>query len=482
MKIRNSIKKITGLSAIALAGTSFIQCEQPEKEKMNVLFIVVDDLNDWVGCFGGNPQVLTPNIDRFAENSMIFLNAQAPATVCGPSRSAFLTGLGPSTSGVYSNRQNLRNSDIASQVPTIPQYFSMNGYFSLSTGKIFHKHPAKPERDQGQWAFDLWVEEHGGAYVDRSKIPLNGLPPYPIRGTRMDWGPIEGGKERTKDWISSQWISDRLQEDYEKPFFMMLGISKPHLSWYVPQEYFDLYDLDSIIVPEYNMDDYDDILTPDGQPKFQATEEFLVIREHNKLKDAARAYMACVSYVDDCLGLVFETLDKSKYKDNTIVVIIGDHGWHLGEKLRFRKNTAWEESCRTPMIIHVPGMNASVKTKRTVNLLDLYPTLAELCNLPVPEHCDGKSFKPLIKNPEIAWSPTLTTIAYKNHSVRSEQYRYIVYEDGTEELYDHYSDPMEWKNLVRDERFAVVVQDLRSYLPNHDAAPSPSADDGGGEE
>lgn len=482
MKIRNSIKKITGLSAIALAGTAFIQCEQAESEKMNVLFIVVDDLNDWVGCFGGNPQVLTPNIDRFAENSMIFLNAQAPATVCGPSRSSFLTGLGPSTSGVYSNRQNLRDSEIASQVPTIPQYFSMNGYYSMSTGKIFHKHPAKPERDQGQWAFDLWEEEKGGAFVDKEKIPLNGLPPYPIRGTRMDWGPTNGGKESMKDWISSQWISDRLQEDHEKPFFMMLGISKPHLSWYVPQEYFDRYDLDSIIVPEYNMNDYDDILTPDGSQKFQATEEFLVIRENNKLKDAARAYMACVSFVDDCLGLVFETLDNSKYKDNTIVVIIGDHGWHLGEKLRFRKNTAWEESCRTPMIIYVPGMNSSVKTKRTVNLLDLYPTLAELCNLPVPDHCDGQSFVSLIRNPDMAWNPTLTTITYKNHSVRSEQYRYIVYEDGTEELYDHFIDPMEWNNLARDERLAGVVQDLRNYLPKHDADPLPERGEGGGEE
>jgi arylsulfatase A-like enzyme len=471
-------KRYLSMTLLSMAGISTIQCERPNEEKMNVLFIVVDDLNDWVGCFGGNPQVKTPNMGRLAaENSAIFMNAQAAATVCGPSRSALLTGLRPSTSGVYSNRENLRHSEKASQVLTIPQYFSANGYTSISTGKIFHKHPGKPDRDHGQWAFDVWQLESAGKWAPQSQ---SNLPYYEIQGTKMDWGPDLSEKEETKDWMSAEWIAGKLREEHTNPFFMMLGISKPHLSWFVPQEYFDLYNLDSIKVPDYLEDDLADILTPDGNQRFEPSKEFLVIRDNNKMKDAARAYMACVSYADDCVGVALDALWNSKYKDNTIVILIGDHGWHLGEKLKYRKNNAWEEDCRAPMIIHIPGSKESSRIDATISFMDIYPTLAELCGLPVPSHCEGQSLVPLFKNPKMNWEPALTTIGYKIHSVRSSQYRYIVYEDGTEELYDHKVDPMEWNNLVRESQYAGIVKDLRKYLPEDDAEPS-GADEESGE-
>ena len=447
-------------------------------ERMNVLFIAVDDLNDWIGCFGGNPQVKTPNIDRLARNNaLIMMNAQCPSSLSCPSRSAFLTGLMPSTTGVYQNTQNLRDSKAATAVPTLPQYFSQNGYFTLSTGKIFHKHQYNGEVDAGQWAFDLYQKETGGFPIDRSKIPMSGMDVTGTVGTLMDWGPTTVGKEKTQDWISALWAADKFREDFNKPFFMMLGISKPHLTWYVPQEYFDRYDLNSIVLPEIHEDDLDDILTPDGKKKFEPSADYKIIKQAGKFREAARAYMACISYVDDCIGLVLDALENSKYKDNTIIVLLGDHGWFLGEKLRFRKTFLWEESVRSPLIIKVPGMTGTGCCTRPVNFMDLYPTLADLCGLPVPAHCEGRSIVPLLKKPDKKWYPSLTTMGFKNHSVRSDQYRYNVYEDGTEELYDHNSDPMEWNNLINDPIYKKVVKKLRAYLPETDAKPSPGSDD-----
>lgn len=456
-------------SGIALSGCT---SANTPPEKPNVLFIISDDLNDWIGPYGGHPQVKTPNLDRLAaNNALVMLNSQCAAMVCGPSRSALLTGLRPSTSGVYSNSENLRNSEVAAAVPTISQYFSQNGYFSLSTGKIFHKHRSPEGMDHGQWAFDLWENEAGGFPIDRSKLPLNNLPPTGSHGTSMDWGPTTVGKEETQDWLIANWAAQKFQEDFDKPFFMMLGFTRPHLPFYVPQEYFDRYDLESIIVPEFRLDDLDDVLTPDGKKKFEPTGDFLTIQKHDKFKEVTQAYLACVSYVDDCLGVVLDALDQSKYKDNTIIVFIGDHGWFLGEKLRFRKNHLWEESCRAPMIIKVPGMTKTAKCERPVSYMDLYPTLAELCGLPAPSHTDGRSIVPVLKDPTTEWYPALSTFRYKSHSIRSEQYRYNVYEDNTEELYDHYIDPMEHTNLIRDPKYKAVVENLRKWLPESDAIP-----------
>ncbi len=471
-------RNLIGLTFISCAPLAMAIGQGPDRGKMNVLFIAVDDLNDWIGCFGGNPQVKTPNIDRLARNnSMIMMNTQCPSSVSCPSRSAFLTGLRPSTTGVYQNTQNLRDSKIAMGVPTMPQYFSQKGYYTLSTGKIFHKHVFNGEPDEGQWAFDLWENEKGGFPIDKSKIPMSGMDVTGTVGTLMDWGPTAVGKEKTQDWISAQWAANKLGEDFDKPFFMMLGISKPHLTWYVPQEYFDRYDLNSIIIPDFHEDDLDDILTPDGKKKFEPGADYRIIKASGKFREAARAYMACISYVDDCIGLVLDALEKSKYKDNTIVVLLGDHGWFLGEKLRYRKTFLWEESVRSPLIIKVPGMTSTSKCTRIVNFMDLYPTLADLCGLPVPRHCEGRTIVPLLKNPDKKWYPSLTTMGYKNHSVRSEQFRYNCYQDGTEELYDHYTDPMEWHNLIKDPKYNKVVKKLRAYLPETDTQPSPASVD-----
>jgi arylsulfatase A-like enzyme len=460
------------LSTILVASLYVSGCNTSnvQKEQPNVLFIISDDLNDWIGPYGGHPQAKTPNLDKFATSgAMTMMNAQCAATVCGPSRSALLSGLRPSTTGVYGNVQNIRFSEAAAGLPTMPQHFSRNGYFTLSTGKIFHKHDVPGEgRDHGQWAFDLW-ENTGGKYeIDMDKFPLSGLPSIEGReriGVRLDWGATLTEKEETGDWKSAEWAAKKIEEGFDKPFFLMLGISKPHLTWYLPQEYFDRYDLESIIVPEINEADLEDILTPDGKRKFESSGDYDIIKEHDKFKEATRAYLACVSYVDDCVGLVLDALENSEYKDNTIVVFIGDHGWFLGEKLRYRKTHLWEESCRTPMLIKLPGKKEPVKITRPVSFMDIYPTLAELCNIPVPEHIEGRSIVPLLENPEKEWYPAVTTMGYNNHSVRSDRYRYNIWSDGTEELYDHETDPMEWKNLINDPAYTDIIAELKTHLP-----------------
>jgi arylsulfatase A-like enzyme len=351
----------------------------------------------------------------------------------------------------------------------MPQHFSQNGYFSLSTGKIFHKHDVPNEvKDEGQWAYDLWEKEGGSFKIDMDKFPLSGLPSQKGSeriGVRLDWGPTITPKEETGDWKSAEWAARKIQEGFDKPFFLMLGISKPHLTWYVPQEYFDRHPLETIIIPEINEADLDDILTPDGKKKFNPSGDYNIIKQYDKFKEATQAYLACVSYVDDCVGLVLDALENSEYKDNTIVVFIGDHGWFLGEKLRFRKTHLWEESCRTPMLIKLPGADKPIQITRPVSFMDIYPTLAELCNIPIPGHIEGRSIVPLLKNPEKEWYPAVTTIGYNNHSVRSDRYRYNIWNDGTEELYDHETDPMEWKNLIKEPGYAEIVKEHKAYLP-----------------
>jgi arylsulfatase A-like enzyme len=451
----------------------------------NIIFIAIDDENDWVGPFGGNPQVLTPNLDRFCnERAMIFTNAHCTGPVSCPSRSSLLSGFRPERTGCYDNDQNMLNSKLVQEYATMPEFFSKNGYLTISSGKIFHKHQVAGIQDQGQWAFDIWEQEKGNMKPRRDKLTtrteglLDGVKLSDQRytglvGADFAWGPTISPKEETTDYRTAQWFSKQLQNDFDKPFFMAVGIAKPHLPWHVPQEFFDLYNLDSIKVPDYRLDDLDDILTPSGEKKFSATEDFLWVSQDEKLfKGAVRAYLACTSYVDYCVGIILDALENSKYKDNTIIVIWGDHGWHLGEKLRFRKVTLWSESTRLPLIIRTPEMNKGSVCDRVVNLIDLYPTLLELCGFPKREIIDGRSFVTLLKNPNKKWPyPSITTQAPGSFTVNDENYRYTKYNDGTEELYDLKKDPMEWTNLIRlnDKRANKAKAKLEKWMPKFSA-------------
>jgi arylsulfatase A-like enzyme len=255
---------------------------------------------------------------------------------------------------------------------------------------------------------------------------------------------------------------------------LAIGISKPHLPWFVPQKYFDMYDLENIVVPEYFEDDLKDIKTPNGKQKFVPSDDFKRVKAAGKFKEATRAYLAAVTSADDCIGVMLETLRNSQYADNTIVVVWGDHGWFLGEKLRYRKTHLWEESTRCPLIMNVPGVTQSSDCNRVVNLMDLYPTLNDLCGLPAKTDIAGRSLKPLLQGPKTKWDyPTLTTMQSGNHAIRNERWRYIRYVDGTEELYDCEKDPMEWNNLAGKKEHAKIQQELKKWLPKQDAPNAP---------
>ncbi len=448
-----------------------------KKQQPNIVMIVVDDLNDWIGPFGGNPQVITPNLDKFANKSMVFRNTSCAGPVSGPSRSAMLSGFLPSTTGIYGNSNNMLLSEIVQKNTTLPEYFSKNGYLTVSSGKIFHKHPTVNGEDHGHWAYDVWEKEHGNDKPQPDKLYSRGegiingqkIDSALYKGTGVDFafGPTIVGKEETRDYITAKWFEGKLTEKYDKPFFMSVGISKPHLSFCVPEEYFNMYNLDTIKIPEYRMDDLDDILDKNGKKAFKPTDDFLWCKHYGVEKEAVRAYMAAVTYADACIGVVLDALAKSKYADNTIVMICGDHGWHLGEKLRYRKATLWRESTQMPFIMHVPGMKKKQECTRNVNMIDFYPTLIDLCKLP-KKQLDGKSFAPLLKNPNLAWKPALTTLDKNNHSIISEKWHYItISKSGTEELYDLENDPMEWINLANNKTPLVdsVITEMRKYLP-----------------
>ena len=451
-----------------------------QSKGFNVLFIAIDDLNDWVGCFGGNPQVITPNMDRLAEQRAMIMNkAYAPSTVCGPSRSALLSGKRASSTGVYGNRENMKLAPLTKDVTTLPQYFSQHGYHTLSTGKIFHKHPTADGLDEGQWAFDEFAALPGGG---KGGMLWEKRPPAEEgneKGEEFRWGAVKAPVEKTKDYLACKWAADQLQRDFEgKPFFLALGLSKPHLPWEVPQQFFDLYPLDKLKPVDIVRDDLKDIVGKKGDPIFRPDPRFKAADQANLHLEAQQAYLANISYVDYCLGVLFDALAKSKYADNTIIMLWGDHGWHLSEKMKYGKTDLWEESCRVPLLVSVPGLTKpDFKCEGVVNLLDMYPTLVELCGLPPNAENEGRSFAPLLKNPSMEWNvPTLTTYQYKNHSLTDGRYRYTWYggkADGAEELYDHSVDPLEHTNLAANPESQEIIALFKKYLPTHDEPNAP---------
>ncbi|MFP6898909.1 MAG: sulfatase-like hydrolase/transferase [Roseibacillus sp.] len=323
--------------------------------------------------------------------------------------------------------------------------------------------------DPGHWAFDLYEPSRGGSPVNRKKLTsrdknlINGKPGPESAHTRgggseFSWGPTSVGKEGTRDYQTAQWAADQLKAEHEKPFFLAVGLSKPHLPFYVPQEFFDLHDSATTKANEIREDDLKDILTPSGKPKHRPTADYLWLKENGLIDECARAYLAACSYADACLGVIFEALKKSPSYDNTIVVVWGDHGWHLGEKLRYRKATGWIESTRVPLLLRMPGMKGRQDCGACVNLIDFYPTLIELCDLPSKENLDGRSFAPLLKDPTREWShATLTIHGEGNSSITDGSWHYLRYREGTEEFYDLKNDPMEWRNLMGGELSAPAL-------------------------
>lgn len=443
--------RFTVVLAFLFANVAIAQDSRP-----NVMLIFVDDLNDW-GGFGGHPNILTPNIDRLARQGVRFTRAYANAPACNPSRASILTGILPSTSGVYWNKQPWRPA--MPDAITLPEYFSAQGYRTTGIGKIFHL----PYNDLNAWdEFIPFVRS-----PEPESRPVNG------KKDSFDWMPMAMGDEDMADFKTAQSAIDYLDQTFDKPFFLAVGLYKPHLPWYVPEKYFAMYPPESVTLPLHRDNDLDDVPLQ-GQliARDRGDHEFVVKR--GLWKDAIRAYSASITFVDGQVGRLLDALEKSPHRDNTIVVLLSDHGWHLGEKEAWRKFTLWEESTRVPFIIRLPSSSTGSICERTVSLVDLYPTLLELCGLPQHHRLEGRSLVPLIKVPTSEWKyPALTTQGMGNHAVRSERWRYIQYFDGTEELYDHSTDPNEWHNLANKPEYHQIKTELASWLPKTNAANAP---------
>ncbi|WP_339906990.1 sulfatase [Symmachiella dynata] len=450
MTNRLMLRCALGISAgvlLLLLGTNSL----PAAEKPNVLFIAVDDLNDWTGALGGYPGIETPNLDRLAGRGVLFTRAYCSAPACNPSRASLLTGIRPSTSGVYQNSQPWRRA--LPDAVTLPQQFQAAGYRVWGGGKIYHgRFPDRPS----------WHE-----YFKRpqdpqpEKRPANGI----AKTGHFDWGPVQVADEEMSDAVVTSWGIDFLKQKQSQPFFLAVGLFRPHLPWYAPQKYFDQYPLDSIRLPKVLDNDLDDV--PAVGKRFARLRDHRNVTRTDNWKKAVQGYLASITFTDAQVGRLLDALDASGHAENTIIVLWSDHGWHLGEKHHWRKFALWEEATRVTLMITAPGITQpGGRCQRTVSLLDIYPTLCDLCGLDQPEVLEGDSLKPLLKNPAADWTrPAVTTHGRNNHAARSERWRYIRYEDGGEELYDHDADPLEWKNLAADEQYADVKAELAKSFP-----------------
>ena len=441
--------------------TSTLICLAVLTSSPNVLFISVDDLNDWASPWGGHPQVQTPNAERLADSgAVVFQNAHGAAAVCNPSRAALLSGFLPSTTGVYGNRQNMRNAPLVQTHATLPEWFARHGYRTVSRGKIFHRFGSGDASDAGQWAFTDWSRTTGSLRPLRSRLTsstkgLIGGEPIAVEidgrpwGSEFAWGPSRVDTPDSLDWQTAEWAAGQLSKRHDRPLFLAVGLSRPHLPFVVPQEFFDRYDAETFEPPTVRDDDLDDIVTPDGKPFLSPTHDYRWVRANDQFAEAAVAYAAACTYADACIGRMIDALESGPNADDTIVVVWGDHGWHLGEKLRYRKATGWHEATRVPLLIRMPDATMRQDCHRAVSLLDLYPTLIELCRLADKPTIEGRSLAPLLKRPDDDWPHPAVSVVRRGHvSVHGDRYHYIRHPNGAEELYDLESDPMEFGNLA----------------------------------
>ena len=443
--------------------------KETKSQAPNVLFIAVDDLNDWLGCMKGHPNAKTPNLDKLASTGVLFTNAHCQAPLCGPSRTSLMTGLRPSTTGIYGmiDDNEIRSENPATKdIVFLPEYFENHGYHTMGIGKLFHHHapngafnesggrkggfgPNPPER--------LVWDGIGTADLDR------------YGKTATDWGAFPEADSLMPDHHFANWAIERINKTYEKPFFLGVGFVRPHVPWYVPQKWFDLHPLESVELPPYKENDLDDIpdigLQINDLPMMPTTQWAI---ENDQWANIVQAYLACISFVDYEVGRVLNALEKSPHADNTVIVLWSDHGYRLGEKERFAKHALWEEATNAPLMFSGPGLPEGKVINEPVEMLSIYPTLLDLCGLPPYERNEGSNLVPAMTSDEqlVEGFKAITTYGMNNHALRTSQYRYIRYEDGSEELYDHDKDPNEWHNLAVDNMDLQKREKFKKMLPS----------------
>ena len=445
----------------------------------NMLFISIDDLNDWVEPLGGNSQSLTPNLDAFGNEAVTFNKNYCTSPGCNPSRSTLMTGLHTYNSGMYSNYQDWRKVPRLQEVATMGEYFREHGYYSAGAGKIFHY----SQVDLAGWDdyYPSIKNPMPSEYIPEN-APVN-MPKFKYMYGAFDWSPIPLDDNETADFKSVLYISEQLQKDHDKPFFLAAGIYRPHLPWYVPQKYFDKFPISEIQLPAIMEDDITDLGKRAKELIERGGNYHRHIIEAGQWENAVQGYLASIAYADAMVGKLLDALEQSQYSDNTIVVIWSDHGWQLGEKKHWRKFALWENVIRTLLMMKVPeGIQAlpqgsvnGAATESLTSLLDIYPTLVELANLPERDDFDGKSLIPLLTNPDSTIArPIITTYDFADYSVRYNKWHYISYVDGSEELYNLEFDPEEWNNLANEQNYKSIKKKLADFIPE-DPIPLPES-------
>ena len=458
MKKNISIQKIYLLVIAITCGVLIAKAQKP-----NVLFIAVDDLNDFPAFCHRYADAKTPNMDRLAARGMVFTNAHTQFPLCGPSRASVMSGLFPATLGFENHVKDEFLQEKAREEGTrlLHSYFSDHGYETLAVGKICHHHVPEGSVDVDGGGFRDIKDSHPDVlFGQRLKLKWHQI------GTYTDWGMTPERDDQLVDFHVSKWAVDQLKASRKKPFFLMVGFQLPHVPWYAPKKWFDLYDRNKITLPRYEPDDLEDVSFTSKQlnicPEMPHTDW---ASEKNQWRDILHAYLACISYVDAQIGKVLDALDASPYRDNTIVVLWSDHGYHMGEKNTFQKQSLWERSSHMPLIFAGPDIKAGQRCDRVVSLIDLYPTLLDICGLPANERNQGHSIAPLLAKPDQAWPyPAITGWKQGSFAIQTEQYRYMLYKDGTEELYDHTKDLDEIKNLFNDPNYRAVKTELNTEL------------------
>lgn len=437
-----------------------------QQEQPNVLFISIDDMNDWTTLFDEENPIQTPYLERLAERGAFFTNAYTASPACNPSRVSIMTGLRPHKTGVYGNRSDWRGA--LPEAQTIQQYFMDRGYYIGGAGKIFHH--------QEEWAFHDHASFHEFLLMQINKpyppSKLNGLEWYGSRNT--DWGRWPERIEETADYKTVEYAIEFLKRQHKKPFFLNVGIYKPHSPFFAPEAFFEHYSKEELIMPQILAGGWErtsgakDLLEPKNwfwEGMKRANEEV-----PHAYREFVQAYQAASSFADSMVGRVIDALDKSPYQDNTIIVAWSDHGFHIGEKEHIEKFALWEKTTHVPLIFVAPKqIRPGTVIDTPVDLTALYPTLIDLAGLEEKNDLDGQSLMPLFSNPEADFPPALMTYMKGNHAIRKDHWRYIQYNDGSEELYDHRSDPNEWNNLADDPQYQSIIDELSTHIPKENA-------------
>jgi uncharacterized sulfatase len=465
-RFRASFPLLALLLAAAFCGGPAAARFAAAAEKLNVLFISVDDMNVDLGCYG-HPLVKSPNIDGLARQGVRFHRAYCQFPLCSPSRTSLMTGLRPDTTQVFDLRKHFRS--VLPDVVTLPQLFRNNGYFVARVGKIYHYGNPGDIGTNGLDDEPSWHERINPKGRDKAEehLIVNHTPQRGL-GSSLSVLAAQGSDEEQTDGMVATAVIRLMEEHQNEPFFLAAGFYRPHCPYVAPKKYFELYPLERIQMPKYPREHLKSVpelalASTRPRPWFGVTEQ--------QARESKQAYYATVSFVDAQIGRLLEALDRLGLRESTLVVFWSDHGYHLGEHGLWKKQSTFEESARAPLIFAGPGIGRSgTACARPVEFVDIYPTVADLCGLAAPGELEGASLRPLLENPSETWDrPAFTQVSrggVPGHSVRTQRWRYIEWGNGREgvQLYDHESDPREIHNLAADPQYASVIEELRRLV------------------